>query len=246
MNTSITMEGIRNAISNLNYDNPKSLKYKLINAIASFYDSDNSPNTINSIDSDALIKIIWEIDDPSAIKSKRKNLSSVKSTLNNELLKLFNEDKNPEGITISDSNTFAMSDNARQKILSSFTDAFKGGGNVYNKINQVLSIISEYLTGIGDLSDKNLADQLTSIMKLVKNINGQVEETNFDNLKIVENTEEADKKKDEEIDEAENIDDSIPPKEIIDEAENINDSIPPEQIDDIENVEDIETLDAVE
>ncbi len=126
MPSSITMEGIENVISNLNYRSARSLKYKYIHAIKSFYKSETSIDEIHTIDSKELIKIIWDTgDNPSLINAKRKNFSSIKSTVNSDLKKLYDKQENSEGITINSSNVFDMSDDAKNELLNSFDSEMK-------------------------------------------------------------------------------------------------------------------------
>ena len=62
-------------------------------AIRDFYSSDESIKELNFIDIDTLIKSIWDIGDNfSKLKSKRKNFSSLISSINSDLKKLLKKD----------------------------------------------------------------------------------------------------------------------------------------------------------
>lgn len=53
-NVAITLSGIHQAVDNLNY-RPGTVKYKAVQAILSFYTSEESLNEIHTIDTDILI-----------------------------------------------------------------------------------------------------------------------------------------------------------------------------------------------
>ncbi|MBW1716210.1 MAG: hypothetical protein JRJ77_10370 [Deltaproteobacteria bacterium] len=114
----ITLEGIDKAISNLTYKNKNALKYRLVTTIRQYYKDENSVETIQAIDADELVKVLWNIiDDPTATESKRKNLRRIRYALNTDLRGLYKEGKNPEGITIGPANIFVMSDEAKDRTL---------------------------------------------------------------------------------------------------------------------------------
>ena len=114
----ITLEGIDQAISNLTYKNKNALKYRLVTTIRQYYKDENSVETIQGVDADELAKVLWNIgDDPTATKSKRKNLRRIRYALNTDLRGLYKEGKNPEGITIGPTNIFIMSDEAKDRTL---------------------------------------------------------------------------------------------------------------------------------
>ena len=103
----ITIEGIDQAVSGLNYRNKDSLKYKLVNAVRQPYESDVSIASIKKIDAGELIEALWGIEgDPAIIKKRRKHLSAIKYSVNVNLKKLYKEGKNPEGIIIGSDNIF--------------------------------------------------------------------------------------------------------------------------------------------
>jgi formylglycine-generating enzyme required for sulfatase activity len=178
LSLNITKDGLETAISNLQYRNPKLPKTRLIEAIRSFYQVENALETVSRIDSDSLIRMVWELEDnPVQIKSKRKNLNSIKSTINNDLLQLFHENKNPEGIIIGPLNTFIMSDAAKEKLLSSFADSARFQGDLpLDKVADVLSVISEFISEITKIgaveiekdSAVNPRDQVKKILDLIK------------------------------------------------------------------------------
>ncbi len=148
----LSIEGIDEAISNLNYQNPEALKYKLVQAIKAFYADESAIQTLKGVDAEQLIKTLWDTgDDYALIKSKRKNLSSTKSAVNSDLKKLYQKGKKPEGVIIGRDNLFVMSDEAKDKILS--TVGTIGADASLRQIAESLNVIKAVL---GD--GKNLAD----------------------------------------------------------------------------------------
>ena len=117
----ITLKGIDQAISNLNFQNKKSLKYRLVTVLRQFYEDESSIESLRDISADELIKVLWGIaDDPATTKKKRKNLSRIRYSVNADLKVLYREGKNPEGIIIGPTNTFTMSDAAKDVALKAF------------------------------------------------------------------------------------------------------------------------------
>jgi len=124
VNATLSLKGIDEAIANLNYRNSQALKYKLVHAIRGLYQNESALESPKQIDPDTLIKAMWDTGvDPAAVKTKRKNLSSTKSSVNADLKKLFKEAKNPDGVIIGRDNVFVMSDEAKDKLISAI------GGN---------------------------------------------------------------------------------------------------------------------
>ncbi len=121
-NSSISLQGIDQAIADLKY-RPGSIKQKTIMAIRDFYLLDKSIKELDSIDTDTLIKSIWDVGDNfSKIKFKRRNFSSLRSSINADLKKLLQKEKNPENIIIADSNLFDLTREAKEDLPGSFFD----------------------------------------------------------------------------------------------------------------------------
>jgi len=117
----ITLKGIDQAISNLNYRNKKSLKHRLVSVLRQLYEDESSIESLPNIRADELIEVLWGIsDDPGTIKKKRKNLSKTRYSVNADLKALYRQGKNPEGIIIGPTNTFTMSDEAKDRALKAF------------------------------------------------------------------------------------------------------------------------------
>ncbi|MBW2561408.1 MAG: hypothetical protein JRE40_11210, partial [Deltaproteobacteria bacterium] len=86
MALAVTIQGIDEALSHFNYKNKPALKYRFIGLIREHYEDESAIETIEGIDADELIKVLWDTgNDPVAVKNRRKNLKSVKSAINNEL-----------------------------------------------------------------------------------------------------------------------------------------------------------------
>ncbi|MDP2799484.1 MAG: hypothetical protein Q8O60_06340, partial [Deltaproteobacteria bacterium] len=172
--TVISLKGIDEAISSLNYRDNKTLKYRLVHAIRESYESKGAVTTLQGIDTDELVKALWDTgDDPSTIKSKRKNLSSIKSSVNADLKRLYEDEKNPEGIIIGRSNVFIMSDEAKDRLLTSFTgSAKKDGGVTLEQINEVLNIVREVLSDPEALANTGNSDRTGKLSQLKNIIQG--------------------------------------------------------------------------
>ncbi|MFA6010517.1 MAG: hypothetical protein WC799_11090, partial [Desulfobacteraceae bacterium] len=174
MSYAITYEGIENVMVNLDYSNPGTLKYKYIHAIKSRYTPDSDIMSVKKPDQDLLIRKLWDIpDDPEALRSKRKNLNSIRSTVNADLKKLFEKGENPEGITISPDHLFAMSDDAKNEMLNAFAHSIKAGANLdLLQIADVMNLIGEFIEkNSGGLHDAVSSDVLENIKKILKALN---------------------------------------------------------------------------
>lgn len=167
----ITIKDIEEALDSLNYKSETTLKRRLIHAIRNFYVDDNSIETLTSIDTEEIIKSVWQTgDDPACIKNKRKNFSSTKSGVNSDLKKLYQEGKNPLGIIIGAGNVFDISNEAKNKALSSVADIFREKGlDSSNKITEILDALNNI--SIGSLPAANTAEAREEISRLRSIIN---------------------------------------------------------------------------
>lgn len=173
----ITIAGIDEAISNLRF-NKKALKYKLIQAIRERYEDEASVESIVSVESDELIKQLWETgDDAVAVKNKRKNLSSIKSSVNAALSILHDEGKNSEGISIGPANVFVMSDEAKTKILERFKYDTSGESPVpLVQIMDVLQTVNDIISRPDGLTDEDANDQkmLDQLKEIIQDLSARV------------------------------------------------------------------------
>jgi len=263
-NISISLEGIDQAIANLNYKGG-SIKYKAIMAIRSFYVSEDSIKELNSIDMDTLIQSIWDIgDDLPKIKAKRRNFSSIKSSLNTDLENLSQKNLNLENVTITDSNTFDMTDEAKNNLLNSFTDAVKTGGSVnLDQATNLLKAVTDFLDTIQiekkGADSKDIVDQIKKILnKITEDVlsEGDLETTpglkrlktgdfDFDkgeNEGIEENVEDVEEIELDEDEEIEELDEDQEIEEIEEEEDTLEDAeeILLDEDETLEEVDDIE------
>jgi len=164
----ISLKGIDQAIADLDYQNENTLKYRLVHAIRRHYEDESTVGSIQDIDAEELVKVLWDTgDDPEIIRNRRKNLSSIKSSVNADLKNLYSEGKSPEGITIGRNNMFVMSDEAKDKILASFKGSATGDAiEILGQIGEALSTIKEILSSPDALADAVSSDGPTELEEL--------------------------------------------------------------------------------
>ena len=170
MRSIITLEGIDEALKGLSYANKKALKYRLIQAIRKCYTDEKSIESVKAVDTDTLVNLLWDTgSDPAIIKNRRKNLNSIKSSINADLKGLYNQGKNPEGIIIGPDNTFDMSEEAKSEFLESFTFSTRGDSPVpLGKITDVLKVVNDLLTNDGSKTEtETMIDQLKELVKSI-------------------------------------------------------------------------------
>ena len=272
MASAITLEGIDQAISNLRYKNKNILKYRYVHQIRQYYTSEKSVVFLNEIEHEELIKMLWDTDhSPETIKNKRKNLNSVRSTVNADLKKLYEKGENSEGIKIGPSNIFVMSEDAKDKILKKFGYDLQPDGTLkLDRIMDILKLANETVSGSMAVEDTERKDGLKKIDRLKDLIKGLSEKVGLGSPESSKNIPEADdiegkgyeqgsgsmemaEELDEEpLDEVEDIaaleEDEV---EVVDEVEDVEELDGEEIIDDIEDVEideiaDTDTDDLVE
>ncbi len=193
MASSITLEGIDQTISNLKYKNKNTLKSILIQHIRQYYTSENSVEVLNEIDHEELIKKMWDIDHSlETIKNKRKNLNSVRSSVNADLKKLYEKGENPEGIKIGSSNVFIMSEDAKDKILKKLGHDFQPDGTLkLDQIMDILKLANETVSGSMAVEDTEKKDGLKKIDRLKDLIKGLSEKVGLGSPELSTATPEA-------------------------------------------------------
>jgi len=77
------------------------------------------------VDPDLLIQAIWNTTDPALLRSRRKNLSTIRNAINRDLATLFDEGRNPEGVTISPEHALVVSQEAKEALYAPFADILK-------------------------------------------------------------------------------------------------------------------------
>lgn len=240
-NISITLDGIDQAIAGLNYKDG-SVKAKALMAIRSFYAAEDAVKNLNSIDSDTLIRSIWEVeDDPSKIKAKRRNFSSIKSSINADLVTLSKKGLNSENIIITESNIFDMTEEAKSNLLNSFSDAVKTGGINLNQAADLLKAISDFLENLPmEKKDPDSKDIVSQIQKILKKMTEETlaeddEEVEEIELEDDEEIEEIELEDDQEIEEVEDIEEIA-----LDDGLEIEEEIDAIELDEDEEIEEVE------
>jgi len=130
---------------------------------------------VTDIDTDDLIRLVWDTDGGSeGAKNRRKNFSSIKSSINADLTKLHEDGRNPEGIIIGRNNTFDMSDKAKTELLENLSGSGNGDNLIpLGKINDVLGIINDLLkkdkagTAIEHEENRNSFKQLKDLIQSI-------------------------------------------------------------------------------
>jgi len=176
----ITYEGIENVVSSLDYSNPNTLKHKYIQAVLSRYAPDIDVLLVEKPDPDRLIRDIWNLpDDPEQIRSKRKNLSSIRSTVNSDLKALFQKGLNPEGITVGPDHLFVMSDEAKNERLSAFAQSIKSGAHIdLMQVADVLKLIGDFIEKNSDeLRTPRSSELLENIQNVLKMLGSETGES---------------------------------------------------------------------
>ncbi len=258
-NISITLDGIDQAIAGLNYKDG-SVKAKAVMAIRSFYTSEDAVKNLNSIDADTLIRSIWAVeDDPSKIKAKRRNFSSIKSSINADLATLSKKGLNSENIIITESNIFDMTEEAKSNLLSSFSDAVKTGGINLDQAADLLKAISDFLETLPmekkDLDSQNIVSQIQKILRKMTEetlAEDEIEEIELDEEEAIEEIEEVEEIEEIELEDDQEIEEEIDALEL-DEDEEIeeveideDEAVEEIELDEDEEIEEVEDVEEIE
>jgi len=242
----ITLVGIDNAISNLNYSNENTLKYKYVHNIRQYFSNEESVESVGEINNEELIKILWDTGgSPEEIKKKRKNLNSLRSSVNADLKKLYGKGENPEGVKIGPGNIFAMLDDAKDKILNEFGYDLKPDGTLkLGQIMDILRLANETVSGSMAVEEKVGKDGLRKIDRLKGLIKGLSEKVGLFSAELSDTdhkTEGAldDSKKFEKVDDLGEVSDDIAGEgEIEGILEELEEDEVLEEVDDLEEVSD--------
>ena len=193
MASAITLEGIDQAISNLNYKNKNTLKYRYVQQIRQYYTSGKSVVFLNEIEHEELIKMLWDTDHSfEAIKNKRKNLNGVRSSVNTDFKKLYEKGENPEGIKIGSNNIFLMSEDAKDKILKKIGYDLQPDGTLkLDQIMDILKLANETVSGSMAVEDKEKKDGLKKIDRLKDLIKGLSEKVGLGSSELSKDIPEA-------------------------------------------------------
>ena len=246
----LTLKGIDQAISSLKYRNENTLKYRYVHHIRQFYSNEDSVESVGEIVNEELIKILWDTgDSPEAIKSKRKNLNSLRSSVNADFKKLYDKGGNPEGIKIGPGNIFVMSDDAKDKILNEFGYDLQPDGTLkLDQIMDILRLANETVSGSMAVEEKVGKDGLSKIDQLKGLIKGLSEKVGLSSPELSETdhkTEGAldDPKEFEKVDDLGEVSDEIAGEveveEVLEEVEEINELEEDEVLEEVDDLEEV-------
>jgi formylglycine-generating enzyme required for sulfatase activity len=185
----ISLQDIDEVIGNLNYKSETTLKSRLLHAVRQSYLDDASAEPPETINTEALVKIIWETgDDAELLKTKRKSFSSVKSSVNSDLKKLYGEGKNPQGIIIGHQNIFSISDEAKDRALAGIMDVFKEKGiDTQSKLSEILSALSDVLsTAIAGTEAVDTKEEIDRLKNILGDLSGKMGLSFHDLIRRVE------------------------------------------------------------
>ncbi|MFO7886297.1 MAG: hypothetical protein R6U68_15890, partial [Desulfobacteraceae bacterium] len=242
---SITLQGIDQAITSLGYKT-SSVKSRFITAVRAHYSSEDSIKQLQQIDTDTLIKSIWHIEDNSdKIRSKRRNLSSIRTSIAKDL-KLLSDEKNPDNITISPDNIFDMTVEAKNSLLGTFKDAVKTDGIDLDQFTSLLDVITTFLNKM-DQDPENIykGDIVEQIKEILKKISmgfsagdGGIEDEDAEIIELDENEElQVVDPEDEDVEVIE-----LGPDEELEEIEELDEDTEEIELDEDEELEDIDEL----
>ena len=173
----IKLQDIDEAIENLRYKNETTLKSRLLRAVRQYYSDDDASGSLQTINAEELVSTIWETgDDRDLLKTKRKNFSSLKSSVNSDLKKLYVEGKNPQGIVIGAENIFTISNEAKDKALAGIMDVFKEKGiDTRSKVSEILSALSDILSATSPGPDaENTKEEIDRLKNILGDISGKL------------------------------------------------------------------------
>ena len=165
--TSITLQGIEQAVQGLGYRNESGLKCRLIAAIKEMYGKNGEfTEPAHGIGSEELIRVLWDVDpDPDSLRSRKKNLSSIKSSINADFKRLYREGRNPEGIMIGAENLFTISDEAKDDLLA----RIRTGATAEAEIRKIAGILNTMLSG-GGLEGESHREEMGSDLQQVRTL----------------------------------------------------------------------------
>jgi len=111
-----TLQGIDETLANLELK-PGTLKAELARLIRSYFQDESALQRIDSIPTDELVVKLWKPASEEEFKAKRKNFSSLKSSLNKSLKDLDRTGRNTAGIIIGRENVFIVSEERKDDLL---------------------------------------------------------------------------------------------------------------------------------
>ncbi|VVS91876.1 c-type lectin fold [Desulfoluna spongiiphila] len=183
------------------------------------------------MDSDRLVQAIWNTEDPGQLRSRRKNLSTIRSSVNRDLSRLYKDGNNPEGVTISPEHALVVSQEAKEALYAPFANHFTNANSPeIEKASALLDALAEMAEKGGPLLDstEGLAEKLKRAVKALEKGGA---------LPDLEEKEDPEEVSDEEIEEVEEAEDEE--TEILDEEDELEE-LPEEEFEEVEEDEDEE------
>lgn len=178
MPTVFSLADIDETISHLPYVSRSSPKRKLMQIIRGYYDiaKDTAPPT--AIDTDDIIRQLWADADDEALRSRRKNLNSIRSALNKDLKNLFTKGDNAAGLIIGPANTFTMCEEAKDRVLDRFSGSVGADGrHSLADLLQAVDRLGDALDDIDRLASQNgrsRADALAQLQQRIQSLSQTV------------------------------------------------------------------------
>jgi len=170
MSNLISRQGIQDITRHLPFKDD-TLKARLFHAIASCY-ADDDALTLENIPAEKLIAQLWEVDSPKEIQARRKNLSSLKSSLNKNLKDLEKQGKNPEALVIGRDNTFVVSEERKDSLIEKLGITAGDGQSMVDLFSSFKKIIADLAREQGGGDIQALLEQLEETRQFVRKISG--------------------------------------------------------------------------
>ncbi|MBF0449684.1 MAG: SUMF1/EgtB/PvdO family nonheme iron enzyme [Candidatus Magnetomorum sp.] len=257
MSVIISQERIEKAITSLHYTD-NSVKRKLIDLVMKSYEThvDSIPEPL---DTDDLIRQLWDIQNSEEIVYKRKNFHSLKTSVNSDFQRLYRSGLNPDGIVIGNENIFDISNEARDTIFAKFaTGSGKERAISLEQLFDYLNVIERAISSTDFIQQDTKQNEffLSKLDQTLSSVMEKFAQSEDDEKKEPEVSEDEKKDDDdeyeiieeiiEEVDEEEDDDEDIVQEEIIEEEiiEEIDDDDAEEEIVEevIEEIEEIEEI----
>ncbi len=204
-----------------------------------------------SVSPDTLVTAIWDTTDPGLLRSRRKNLNTMRTSINRDLATLFSEGKNPEGVTLSPDHALAVSQEAKDALYAPLVDHFKPSDiSLLDQAGALLEALAEMAGKGGEAGQESgsMAEKLKNALSALETSQEDVDEE-LDEEEALEEIDEDEAFEEIDDDEAfEEIDEDEAFEEIDeDEAfEEIDEDEALEEIDEDEALEEIDEDEALE
>ncbi|MBU1638974.1 MAG: formylglycine-generating enzyme family protein [Proteobacteria bacterium] len=172
----ISLAGIAEAIDTLNLKEA-TLKGQLLQAIRARFPDAESLDTVTAIDPLDLIQELWGPEDAAEIKAKRKNLSSLKSSINKSLKDGITSGANPEGIIIGRDNVFIIADEKKNELLDKLSLDGEGGSSLLSALATLNALLSGAVSPNNQSEALKIIDQLDAARKSLSQLAGLPEDS---------------------------------------------------------------------